>query len=421
MRRPSACPNTSLTVLKRSRSMLSSSEAFARTFGEVEGGGDAFVERRPVRQIGERIVVRHVRDALFVAFAIGDVVDDADEILQLAVRALHRQPVRRRDARAVAGRNDNMLVEEGDFAAFQDLLVLGFDQLRAGFWQYRSGVFADEQRAVHAQIFLGGAVDQQIPQVRNVLHDDRRRHVFDDGVEERAGVLEFALGFFAFRDILMHRHPSAVLGRMIDDVDDAAVGQFDGDDKGTAARDRGTQIGVVAGRIKREGSGGDASVEQVADGAAAPDVLRIDVVHGPVSLVPDHQPVLRIEHTQTLNHVVERGVELHVLAGELAPDAPGRQRPDQTDTEQRAGNGRQGDRQWRQRQCTRGKNFQRKQRDGKAEHAGKGDPWPVPIPRPVLVQRTICRLHGPTFGLQIARPKQPAIFNGLAGLTLNPR
>ena len=52
---------------------------------------------------------------------------------------------------------------------------------------------------------------------------------------------------------------------------------------------------------------------------------RVDVVHGPVAFVPDQQPVLRIEHAQTLNHVVERGVELHVLAGERAPDAPGRQ------------------------------------------------------------------------------------------------
>lgn len=44
--------------------------------------------------------------------------------------------------------------------------------------------------------------------------------------------------------------------------------------------------------------------------------------------------VLRIEHAQTLNHIVERGVELHVLAGELAPDAPARYRSGQAYAEQ---------------------------------------------------------------------------------------
>ena len=39
-----------------------------------------------------------------------------------------------------------------------------------------------------------------------------------------------------------------------------------------------------------------------------------------VALVPDHQPVLRIEHAQALDHVVERGVEPHVLLAAALPD-----------------------------------------------------------------------------------------------------
>ena len=70
---------------------------------DIDCGGDAFVERRAVRQIGERIVVRHVRDALLVALALGEIVDDADEILRLAVGAVHRQARRGDDAGAVAG------------------------------------------------------------------------------------------------------------------------------------------------------------------------------------------------------------------------------------------------------------------------------------------------------------------------------
>ncbi len=87
-------------------------EAFARSRRQFERGGDAFVERRAIRQIGQRIVVRHVRDALLVAFALGEVADDGDEILRLAVGAHDRQTRRRHDAGAVAGRDDGVLVEE---------------------------------------------------------------------------------------------------------------------------------------------------------------------------------------------------------------------------------------------------------------------------------------------------------------------
>ena len=381
------------------------SEAFARGLGEVEGGGDAFVERHPVRQVGERIVVRQMRDALLVALAVGDVLDDADEILRLAVGARDRQACRGRDARAVAGRDDRVLVEEADLARFQRLAVFGFDQLRAGFCQHFTGGSADHRRAVDAEIFFGGAVDQAVAQARNVLDDDRRRHVLDDGVEERAGMLELALGHFAFRNVFVRRDPAAAFDRLVDDVDDAAVGQFDVDDKGAAALERSAQLVVVAGGIEREGAGGDARIEQVANGAAAPDAFGVDVVHGPVAFVPDQQPVLRIEHAQTLDHVVERGVELHVLAGEPAPDAPARYRADHADAEQRAGNGRQGDRQRVQRQRAHGEDFHRDQRDGKAEHAGGNDPSPVPIPIPVLAQIPVYRRHRFTFGLRPARPK----------------
>ncbi len=47
-------------------------KAFARSRREIDRGGHARIERRPIRQVGERIVMRHVRDALLAAFALGD-------------------------------------------------------------------------------------------------------------------------------------------------------------------------------------------------------------------------------------------------------------------------------------------------------------------------------------------------------------
>ena len=122
----------------------------------------------------------------------------------------------------------------------------------------------------------------------------------------------------------MRRDPTAAFDRLVDDVDDAAVLQLDIEPKGVALLERRAQFAIVTGRVKRKRSRRDARVEQVANGAAAPDGPRIDFVHGPVSFVPDHQPILRIEHAQTLNHVVERAVEPHILLAELLPDAPSR-------------------------------------------------------------------------------------------------
>ena len=99
-------------------------EALARARRQIERGGDALVERRAVGQLGERIVVRHVRDALLVALALGQVAYDADEILRLAVGAVDRQPRGGDDARAVAGRRHRVLVAEHDLAGFDQFAVL---------------------------------------------------------------------------------------------------------------------------------------------------------------------------------------------------------------------------------------------------------------------------------------------------------
>ena len=45
---------------------------------------DLRAEQRPVRQIGERVVMRHVRDLLVGAPPFGDIFDDIDDIAGLA-------------------------------------------------------------------------------------------------------------------------------------------------------------------------------------------------------------------------------------------------------------------------------------------------------------------------------------------------
>ena len=45
---------------------------------------DLLAEQRAVRQVGQRIVVRHMRDLLVGAPPLGDVLDDVDEVTRFA-------------------------------------------------------------------------------------------------------------------------------------------------------------------------------------------------------------------------------------------------------------------------------------------------------------------------------------------------
>ena len=51
-------------------------EASSGAAGALERRGEALVERRAVRQVGQRIVMREMRDARLVALALGHVLDD---------------------------------------------------------------------------------------------------------------------------------------------------------------------------------------------------------------------------------------------------------------------------------------------------------------------------------------------------------
>ena len=45
---------------------------------------DLLAEQHPVRQVGQRVVMREMRDLLVGAPALGDVVDDVDDVAGLA-------------------------------------------------------------------------------------------------------------------------------------------------------------------------------------------------------------------------------------------------------------------------------------------------------------------------------------------------
>jgi hypothetical protein len=229
-------------------------KAFIRNRRQSDRGNDALIERGAIRNVGQRIVMGQVLDALLVVFPFGEVVDHADEILRSPV-FLYRQSRRGDDSCAVTGRLHGVFVAERGLARSNHFPIFGFDHLRAG-WRHHIGYrFAEHGRAINAEIFFSGTVDQQILQGRHALHDDGRRHVFDDRVEECPRALQFAFGSLAFGNVLVGCDPAAARHRVVDDRDGTAVLQFDIQRERPALHERGTQVGVVTFRIKRKGAG----------------------------------------------------------------------------------------------------------------------------------------------------------------------
>src|SRR5664279_5202351 len=129
-----------------------------------------------------------------------------------------------------------------------------------------------------AEKLLGGAIDQPVAQIRNVLDDDRRRHVLENRIEEAARLLQFALGAFALGDVVVGRHPAAIFHRRVDDGDGAPVVQFHIVRECVALIDRRAQVGFAFCRDIRAVARRLARLKQIADAAAGPDTLRIDIV-----------------------------------------------------------------------------------------------------------------------------------------------
>ncbi len=177
---------------------------------------------------------------------------------------------------------------------------------------------ADHLFAGLAEEFFGLLVDEEIAHLRQALDDDRGRHVVDDRVEKGARLVELALRAHALADVLVRRHPAATFDRLVDDRDGASIGELDRDDVNLALLDRLAQFGIVFLRIERKRAGRDAGLEQVADRAAGPDLLRIDAVHLAVALVPNLEPIFCIEHAEALVHVIESAGQAFGVGDEIA-------------------------------------------------------------------------------------------------------
>ncbi|MGB6351342.1 MAG: hypothetical protein WBG10_15075 [Pseudolabrys sp.] len=159
-------------------------ETFMRSRRERDGRDDTIIEGGAIRQIGQRIVLSHMLDALLMPLPFGQIIDDTYKILRFSVRGLHRQPGRGNNSRPIARRKNCVFVKKRRLSGSNQFTIFDFNCFSAGFWHDFSGGLAEHIGAVDAKIFLGCSVDQQVLQVRDALHDNWRWHILDDCIEE---------------------------------------------------------------------------------------------------------------------------------------------------------------------------------------------------------------------------------------------
>ena len=152
--------------------------------------GQRLQEGGAVRQIGQAVMIGHVRHPRFGLAAIGDVLMGLDQVLRLAGLVEHGHAAGQEQPQAVLG-GDRVFF--GEQAALLDRrLVARDDQL--GFARIEDVGSGQPGGVLAAAIEdgLGAAVGEQIPSVADALDDQRDRDVVDHEFEELLGAFQFA-------------------------------------------------------------------------------------------------------------------------------------------------------------------------------------------------------------------------------------
>ena len=145
---------------------------------------ELFVEQHPIGQVGQGIVVRQVCDPLIRTPALRHVFDNTKQILWFSLVITDDEPPCSDEAKTLSERIDWMLVDEQKSIRLHQFLVMLSNLigrcLRPNF--VRS--LANDLVARSAKILLAGLIDQNVSPIADVFHDNRRRHVVDDLIQE---------------------------------------------------------------------------------------------------------------------------------------------------------------------------------------------------------------------------------------------
>ena len=145
------------------------------------------------------------------------------------------------------------------------------------------------------------------------------REVVDDGLQLRCALaqqaivlLEQGIELLPLGDVLVRDHMAAVRRLAAPHIDDASVSKLV-DARGCLVEFLDQFVDEMFGAGRIVAAARHAIFEHLAERGSRFHLLAGEAVHLGVELVADHQPLLAIEHGQTLRHVVQGGVELLVL------------------------------------------------------------------------------------------------------------
>ena len=278
-------------------------EALARAARLVERQLQALVERRPVRQVGQGVVMRHMGDPLLRLLALGDVLEHAQNVPPLSILAGDGEPLGHDHARAVVAGFHRKILDQVLLTRFQRHLVAPGNGVGVLLAVHIVEGLADQFVAGETEEFLPAAIDELVAVVEGILDNQRRRHVLDDSIEKRLGAMQFAFGPQLLGHVLVGRDPAATFDRRILDRNGASVGQRHRAGFDLAALD---ELGEKPIRVAVERAGRDPPLQQLAHAAAGVQQVRGNPVHLEVTAIVEQQPALRVEHQQAGTHVVER-------------------------------------------------------------------------------------------------------------------
>ncbi len=273
--------------------------------GTLDGEHQAVGERGAIRQVGQRIVMRHVRDAFFRTPALGHIVGEDQQIFGLAV------PIRNHDffgghQPRSRGRAHPMLAQAG-FAGLHDFSVTRRDEVCFFFRQDVVRVLAEGRLTRHAEKVRAGPIAQQQPEFLGVFDVETFRNVVDHRVEKGARALQLPLRLYARGDVLVRGYKPAVRHRLIDDRRHAAVAQLDDVFGGAARLHRrqlffGERFGVAdkcPGRL--------AVLEDLDQRAPRFDHVARHAVHLNIAVIAQDQPPLAVQQDESQECAVIRG------------------------------------------------------------------------------------------------------------------
>ena len=152
--------------------------------------GQRLQEGGAVRQIGQAVMIGHVRHPRFGLAAIGDVLVGLDQVLRLAGLVENGHAAGQEQPQPVLG-GDRVFFGEQP-ALLDRRLVARDDQLGFARIEDVGGGQTGGVLAAAIEDGLGAAVGEQIPSVADALDDQRNRDVVDHEFEELLGVFQLA-------------------------------------------------------------------------------------------------------------------------------------------------------------------------------------------------------------------------------------